>query len=65
MGLVREAVELGADLPDLGDTISSLLPRMLENWFMNVRLMCMSSRRVPENGILALSTWPSSIPRRS
>ena len=33
-----KAVELGADLPDSEITISSLLPRMLENWSMNVRL---------------------------
>jgi hypothetical protein len=41
--------------------ISSLLPRRLDGWFMNVRLVCTSKRRVPKNGIAALSTCPSSI----
>src|SRR4029450_12087657 len=40
---------------------SSLLPRRLDGWFMNVRLVCTSKRRVPKNGIEALSTWPSSM----
>src|SRR4029450_11620941 len=42
-------------------TISSLLPRRLENSFINVRLMCTSKRRVPKNGIFVLSTCPSSM----
>ena len=28
---------------------------------MKVRLVCTSKRRVPKNGILSPSTWPSSI----
>src|SRR5215831_16705420 len=42
-------------------TISSLLPRRLAKSFMNVRLTCTSKRRVPKNGIFALSTYPSSM----
>src|SRR5829696_2191935 len=42
-------------------TISSFEPRRFEGWFMKVRLMCTSKRRVPKNGILSESTWPSSI----
>src|SRR5262249_43052113 len=41
--------------------ISSLLPRRLANSFMKVRLTCTSKRRVPKNGIFALSTYPSSM----
>ena len=41
--------------------ISSLLPRMLENWFMNVRFGCTSNRRVPKNAMLGPSTCASSI----
>ena len=32
-------------------TISSLLPRRFEKSFMNVRLTCMSKRRVPKNAM--------------
>src|SRR5437763_13883184 len=42
-------------------TSSSLDPRRLDGWFMNVRLVWTSKRRVPENGILSLRTWASSI----
>ena len=42
-------------------TISSLLPRRLEGWFMNVRLVCTSKRRVPANGIWLFSTWAISM----
>ena len=42
-------------------TISSLLPRRFEGWFMNVRLVCTSKRRVPKKGIAALSTWAISM----
>ena len=41
--------------------ISSFEPRMLENWFMNVRLVCTSKRRVPKNAMLGPSTCASSI----
>ena len=42
--------------PSSVTTISSFDPRMLENWFMNVRLVCTSKRRVPKNGMLGPST---------
>ena len=34
---------------------------MLENWFMKVRLVCTSKRRVPKNGMVGPSTCASSI----
>ncbi len=34
---------------------------MLENSFMNVRLVCTSKRRVPKNAMLGPSTCASSI----
>src|SRR5438132_9423679 len=40
---------------------ASLLPRRFEGWFMKVRLVCTSKRRVPKNGIEADSTWAMSI----
>ena len=62
MALVGKAVELRADLADLGD--HQLLVGAAADWrtaFMKVRLTCTSKRRVPKNGILSLSTWASSI----
>jgi hypothetical protein len=38
-----------------------LLPRRFEGWFMNVRLVCTSKRRVPANGILSFNTWAISM----
>jgi hypothetical protein len=40
-------------------TSSSLLPRRCDGWFMNVRLVWASKRRVPKNGIVEFSSWPS------
>ena len=57
-----EAVELGADLADLADDAAPRCsPRRFDGWFMNVRLVWTSKRRVPENGIWLFSTWPSSM----
>ena len=47
--------------PSSVTTISSFEPRMFENWFMNVRLVCTSKRRVPKNAIDGPSTCASSM----
>ena len=41
--------------------VMQVLPPRFEGWSMKVHLVCTSKRRVPENGILSLRTWASSI----
>jgi len=61
VALVDEAVELSADLADFADDDFLVMPRRLDGWFMNVRLMWTSKLRAPKNDMLAFRTWPSSI----
>ena len=42
--------------PRVMTTSSSLLARRFTTWFMNVRLVWTSKRRVPTSGIVALRT---------
>jgi hypothetical protein len=60
MGLVRKAVELRSDLAELGDDDLFVRAAHVGEWFMNVRLVWTSKRRVPKNAMLGPSTCASS-----
>ena len=62
VALMGEAVELRADLADLREHHLLVAAALVATaGFMKVRFTCTSKRRVPENGMSALSTWASSI----
>src|SRR5262249_40648775 len=61
VGLVGKAVELSANLPDLGNDDLLIAAAPVGEIVHKVRLTCTSKRRVPKNGIFVLSTCPSSM----